>query len=59
MIDTSAEEPTPKQGITEIILDSRITEPNSQPTPVEELEVFSVDPKDSTKILLIGKELNA
>lgn len=31
---------------------------NSQATPVEELEVFTVDPKDSTKTFLIGKVLN-
>lgn len=43
MIDTLAEEPTPEQGVMEIILGPRITEPDSQTTLVEKLEVFSID----------------
>lgn len=43
----------------EIILDPKIIESDSQATPIEELEVFPIDPQNPTKTLLVGKELNA
>lgn len=47
-----------KNELIEADLDPMIIESNSQATPIEELELFPINPKDLMKTLQRGNELN-